>query len=329
MLIAGDSPSSVSASGRRTTRSSRCPPRFLCELVGRTIPALWSTSCVIRSSPNDSLVEPVLAQDSAAHIVYSKSRTLPILRIRLPIRVGEFYFSFTPPGEDCDIHVGLCLKEPRSGWSSHQRSTRIIDLDQPEDALLRACSKSNRYKIERAGRRDNVQTAFLSSSDERGLLEFVNYYDSFAASKGVPPLRRDQFNAVARAGNLVISTARTEDGSVLAAHAYFVDQSRARLTHSASMFRLEADSAERNRIGRANRLLHWDDMIRFRASGVKTYDLGGWYTGRRDQALLRINSFKEEFGGQVVHEWDIFRAGSTRGSLYLKGRNLAAVADVA
>lgn len=270
-----------------------------------------------------------LAQRSVAHIVYFRTRPLPVLRISLRIRVGEFYFSFMPPGEECDVYAGLCLNEARSGWSSHQRSTRIIELDQPENALLHACSKSNRYKIERAGRRDNVQTAFLSSPDERGLLEFAQYYDSFAASKDIPPLRRDQFTALARAGNLVISTARTEDGSVLAAHAYLVDQSRARLTHSASVFRLEADSAERNRIGRTNRLLHWDDMIRLRGSGVKTYDLGGWYTGHRDQAQLRINSFKEEFGGRVVHEWDIFRAGSTRGSLYLRGRNLAAAADVA
>jgi hypothetical protein len=284
---------------------------------------------VIRAWANPSPVWQVQPGNSLAHIVYLKRRALPILRISLRIRVGEFYFSFMPPGEECDVYAGLCLKDAKSGWSSYRRSTRIIELEQAEDALLGACSKSNRYKIERARRRDNVRTAFLSSFDERGMLEFAHYYDSFAASKNVPPLRRDQFTAMARAGKLVISTARTEDGSLLAAHAYFVGQSRARLTHSASMFRLETDSAERNRIGRANRLLHWDDMIRFRASGVKAYDLGGWYTGRRDQPLLRINTFKEEFGGRVVHEWDIFRAGSARGWLYLRGRDLARVADVA
>ena len=113
------------------------------------------------------------------------------------------------------------------------------------------------------------------------------------------------------------------------ADGHFLEQDRARLTHSASMFRLEADSAERNRIGRVNRLLHWDDMVRFRDAGVKTYDMGGWYTGRRNQAQLRINTFKEEFGGRVVHEWDIFRPGSVRGWLYLRGRDLLTAADVA
>ena len=155
------------------------------------------------------------------------------------------------------------------------------------------------------------------------------YYDNFASTKNVPPIRRDQITAMARAGKLVISAAQDEGGGFLAAHAYVLGQDRARLTHSASMFRVEAASADRNRIGRVNRLLHWDDMVRFRESGVKAYDMGGWYTGTRDQALLQINAFKQDFGGSVVHEWDIFRPGSARGWLYLRGRNLVGPAHAA
>ena len=260
-------------------------------------------------------------------IVYRKSRALPIVPVRLMVRVAEFYFSFVPPGGECDVYAGLCLKEARAGWSSHRRSTRIIDLEQPQAALFKAFSKSNRYKINRAERGDNVQTAFLLGSDEGGLLEFAEYYDGFAATKNVPPLRRDQFMAMARAGKVTISTARNDGGSLLAAHAYLVDQERARLTHSASMFRLESESADRNRLGRVNRLLHWDDMIRFREAGVRAYDMGGWYTGDSNQAQLRINDFKQDFGGRVVDEWDIFRSGSARGWLYLKGRRLVTSAD--
>jgi len=265
-----------------------------------------------------------------AHIVYLKSRALPILRISMQIRVGEFYFSFTPPGEECDVYAGLCLQEARSGWSSRRRSTRIINLEQSEDALLRACSKSNRYKIDRAGRRDNAQPAFLGRSDKRGLLEFAQYYDSLAATKDVPPLRRDQFTAMAGAGKLVISTARNEDGRLPA---------RARLLPGAESSPPNAfgiDVPTGRRLGRTQSASEGSTgsctgmtCIRFRESGVKTYDMGGWYTGRRDQALLRINTFKEEFGGRVVHEWDIFRPGSARGWLYLRGRDLVTVADVA
>jgi hypothetical protein len=109
---------------------------------------------------------------------------------------------------------------------------------------------------------------------------------------------------------------------VLATHAYFFEQHRTRLTHSASLFRLEADRAQRNRIGRVNRLLHWDDIVRFRELGSSAYDMGGWYSGNRNDALLRINSFKKGFGGSVVDEWDVFRGGSIRGRLYLRARDM-------
>jgi Acetyltransferase (GNAT) domain len=281
-----------------------------------------SSSTLSLGVASNVAVAGIGADTGTGHIIYPKRRALPIVPIRLGVRVAEFYFSFMPPEEECDIYAGLCLKEPRPGWSSRPRASRIIDLEQSQEALFKACSKNTRYEITRAERRDEVQTAFLLNSDERGLLEFVEYYDSFAATKNVPPVRRDQFMAMARARRLLISTARTEDGSLLAAHAYFLAQNRARLTHSASLFRLEGDSSDRRRLGRVNRLLHWDDIRRFRELGVRTYDMGGWYTGNRNQAQLRINDFKQGFGGSVLHEWDVFRPGSARGWLYLRGRNL-------
>src|ERR1700744_1924497 len=154
-------------------------------------------ACATRRCPH--------ADITMGHIVYLKTRDLPALPVSLRVRVGEFYFSCRPPGEECDVYAGLCLKEARSGWSSHPRSTRIIDLEQPQDVLFRACSKSNRYKIDRARRSDNVQTTLLPGSNEEQLLEFIKYYDSFAATKNVPPLRQDQFTAMAREGKLVIS----------------------------------------------------------------------------------------------------------------------------
>ena len=77
-------------------------------------------------------------------------------------------------------------------------------------------------------------------------------------------------------------------------------EGRARLFQSASSFRELDSSSMRSLTGRANRFQHWHDMLRFKEGGVVSYDFGGWYEGREDQERLRINSFKEEFGGQVV-----------------------------
>ncbi len=49
----------------------------------------------------------------------------------------------------------------------------------------------------------------------------------------------------------------------------------------------------RNAIGRGNRMLHWKDILAFKAEGKNVYDFGGWYAGQEDEALLRINQFKE------------------------------------
>jgi hypothetical protein len=63
-------------------------------------------------------------------------------------------------------------------------------------------------------------------------------------------------------------------------------------------------------------------MLAFRGAGATSYDLGGWYGGTRDEALLRINAFKREFGGEVVLEWNAFLPLSTLGTVYLAARHV-------
>ena len=44
-------------------------------------------------------------------------------------------------------------------------------------------------------------------------------------------------------------------------------------------------------------------MCTLKEAGVVTYDLGGWYSGHNDQEKLRINVFKEGFGGTPTVEF--------------------------
>ena len=92
------------------------------------------------------------------------------------------------------------------------------------------------------------------------------------------------------------------------------------LFYSASLFRELDNSAIRNRIGRANRLLHWQDMLHFKAGGISVYDFGGWYAGDSDLERLRINKFKEEFGGQIVKNHICERALTVKAKLFLRAR---------
>jgi hypothetical protein len=252
-----------------------------------------------------------------------------VKRIGLPFGISartitfiECYFERAPVTEKADVIACLFQSGSHPDWRSYEGATRLIDLTPDLDSLFAAFTKGTRYEVKRASERDGIQTTLSRNPPDTRLDEFMDYYDSFAASKGVPGIQREHVRALATAGKIAVSDARGADGSVLAAHAYLVTPLRIRLTHSASLFRTEHSSAARAQIGRANRLLHWNDLTAFKTMGATWYDFGGWYEGSRNQAVLKINAFKQEFGGQVVKEWNLFRSGSAGGAVYLALRDI-------
>jgi hypothetical protein len=193
--------------------------------------------------------------------------------------------------------------------------TILIELSPAPEVLLGALSKSTRYAIRRAGDKDGVRYEVIATAPA-AVDEFAGYYAQFAALKGLPPLYRDYLHALARARALDLSVVRHE-GEILVWHAYHRGRERVRLLHSVSLYRTTENSARRNLVGRANRYHHWQDMARFRAEGIALYDFGGWYEGARDEEKVRINAFKEEFGGTIVPTFTCQQAVTRRGRLAL------------
>ena len=126
--------------------------------------------------------------------------------------------------------------------------------------------------------------------------------------------------AAAKAGVLRLGS-MAHEGEVVVWHSYLLIGSRVRLLHSASLFRGQAP-ARRGLIGRANWLLHWLEMQHFRGTGATLFDFGGWYEGQDDEEKLRVNEFKEGFGGTVRQEFDGVRALTLLGRAYLGARRL-------
>jgi hypothetical protein len=124
----------------------------------------------------------------------------------------------------------------------------------------------------------------------------------FAVSKHLPKLKSTFYKYQS---HVVITKAIYKDEDVVM-HAYLFDDNfkRVRLLHSASLFRIEKDPQYRAVIGRANRLLHFKDMCYFKEKGYQEYDLGGYAHGTTDESLLKINQFKDSFGGALVEESD-------------------------
>jgi len=117
----------------------------------------------------------------------------------------------------------------------------------------------------------------------------------------------------------VLDLSRVSDstGAGLVWHAHYRAPDRARGIYSASLLGMATDPSVRGLIGRANCHHTWCDILRFQQQGLTVYDLGGWYGGAEDQEKLRINRFKESFGGVLTREFNAETAVTAKGRLAL------------
>jgi hypothetical protein len=198
----------------------------------------------------------------------------------------------------------------------------FVDLTQSTGQLTEQLNKDTAYKIRRAHDRDQIICEGCNPSDREVLDRFEEMYNPFAATKGLSRLDRAQMEAMAAAGVLDLSVARDSRGEELVWHANYRGQQRATQMHSPSLYWKLPGSAERNLIGRANRYLIWNDMVRYKEQGLTCFDFGGWYPGTTDQVLLKINEFKKGFGGQVMREYMCEQIVTLKGWVVLNAARL-------
>ncbi len=229
------------------------------------------------------------------------------------VRIGYTFYDEPANAIHADILRQTQMSKPLPGVQCKPFHTMLIDLGEEEDALFNKIKKDTRNEIRRAGQKDGATAETIVGPSPEQIRAVADFYDQFAVTKGLDPIDRAEVNGWADAKNLVLTSAAVA-GDVFVWHIYYVAPPSARLLYSASLFR-NADSAYRNLVGRANRFLHWQDLLHFKAGGFTTYDFGGWYEGSTDLAKLQINKFKEEFGGHPVQFFNCERAVSLKGRL--------------
>ena len=235
-------------------------------------------------------------------------------------RLAELFFDETAVPDDVDVIEYFQCSEPIPHTRCSDFYTLHLDLTQAPEALWARISKNCRDKIHRAEARDGlVEKHWSPASDALG--EFIEAFDRFADSKGIPPAPRERLRRLDDVGALDISAALSE-GNPLVWRCHMRAAGRARALHKASLHRSANDSAERTLMGRASRYLQWQDILCYQRLGMRLYDFGGWYRGHSDADLLRINTFKAEFGGHVVREFHCAQAASWRGRAVLSARAL-------
>jgi hypothetical protein len=239
------------------------------------------------------------------------------------IRIAEIWYDRGgEPEKKSDVIKYKFAEEVREGAALREDLfTLLLDLGEDEKALHAYIGKSAKNEINRARERDGVRCGVFLELNEKSaekLNQYIDYFNAFAASKNRSAISFSDLGQFYEAGTLCIRRALSREGSpVLAMHAYIVGDNRARLLQSASHFRESFDPEERKLIGRANRLLHWEDILYFKAMGLGWYDFGGWYGGETDREKLAINQFKETFGGKKRREYSYLLPVSGAGKIAL------------
>jgi hypothetical protein len=233
------------------------------------------------------------------------------------LKIAEFYYR--PPASEGGLDIARCFYQAEriDGAVQSEFHTLQVDLRPEPEQLLAAMKKNNRYSIRWAAR-ENIVTESSSNPGEAWMRDFFAFYDEFAKGKGLPPANRERLGAMRAAGMLDLSRALDAEGNPIVWHCALRTPAAVRLMHSCSLHR----EANPQFTGHANCYLHWMDFLRFREEGFPVFDFGGWYAGQDDAPKLRINAFKESFGGAVVKLYNVDRGVTVRGSIAVRARHL-------
>jgi|KBSMisStaDraftv2_1062788.scaffolds.fasta_scaffold00187_17 lipid II:glycine glycyltransferase (peptidoglycan interpeptide bridge formation enzyme) len=188
------------------------------------------------------------------------------------------------------MHVKDSLKKIPFGIKEASHTVEN-DLKQGKDSLFGNFSKDYRRQIRKA-EEEGMECSFREDIDE-----FVRIYNEFAASKKVNLTSRQRIEEMKEFFQMSFVSYQ---GITLAAHSYLMDKDLriVRAYHSATQ-RLSGEF-DKNLVGRANKLLHYKDMLHYKELGYEIYDFGGYTQDAQDKGLQGINEFKLNFGGTIV-----------------------------
>lgn len=242
-----------------------------------------------------------------------------ILSNRMSVRIADLYFDEPmPPGLRADLVRFNQTPRPIAGTECTPVATIVVDLTASEDELHSKLKSHTRWKIRRA-QKDGLTYEFASDGNPEAARCFADHLDRCTDLKDLNRVSRPRIAILASQKLFDVSFVRDSAGEILCASSYLVTPFRMRGLWAGAIYRGTTDPTRRTIIGRANRLLYWSDMLRFKTAGIRVFDFGGYYLGSEDEEKLRINGFKEEFGGQVVQEFNCAKGLTPKGSLALWG----------
>jgi len=188
-------------------------------------------------------------------------------------------------------------------WKYKQdiKYTLINDLSKEEDEIFASFTSNIRNEIRKVEKIDNFSYSYNTIT----MLEFIEFYNSFAISKGLNPLRERRIKKYA--GNLFYLSAYLKD-KLTNVQVYIVDKENkiVRLLYSVSTIHSLEDKQRRKNIGFINKFLHWQAISYFKKNNFLIFDWGGYGNDPNNKTLAGIDKFKKSFGGEIIEIYDYY-----------------------
>lgn len=232
------------------------------------------------------------------------------------IRITQIWFSeniFKSENLKTDIlfYHGVSQAQADNKCLFTEFHTLISNLDLPEEELLSRINKNVRYEIRRNCKEEAEYRVFPSAELQQKpeiITQFADMYEAMYRQKGQKAVfNRIQFLEYLKQ-NAILLTAIYQEELPLVFHSYIVGEKQVRLLHSVSDFR--SGETDANLVARANKRLHWEDMLLFKKQGKKIYDWGGVSSLEEPNG---IDAFKFKFGGEPLTYYNAYRGSSFLG----------------
>ena len=224
------------------------------------------------------------------------------------------------PKDGTDIVYIYGNSQPLSGGNMicHKQYSAITDLTICRDDIFSSFASTLRNEIRRA-KREEVTVRFCIGDDAiEQLPEFADTFRHLYEEKGEKgELPVKEMMTYSEDNALMISVASVS-GEAKVFHSYIYYENSCRLTFSCSEFRAASSKEEKQSFARANKLLHWEDMLYFIDKGLSVCDWGGLTSPEEPNG---IDKFKLSFGCKPVEYYNIVYPVTLKGRLVTKAKS--------
>jgi hypothetical protein len=232
----------------------------------------------------------------------------------------ELWFDEPWDKKGADLLVFYHWKDPVNASAFSEVHSLEIDLTRDSADIFAGFESSTRNQINRAAR-DGIVFKCWPKPPGEVVDKFFSALRAFTAERnlgaGEPVWMRDY----AAQNALLLTQAVSADTEPLTWHSYARVGTTVRQLHSVSA-PAGPSPGQKQLAGVSNRYLYWMDILECRKLGIERFDFGGWYSGTGDEKLLRVNRFKEQFGGVKTLRYHSMMPASAKGAVYLGLRKL-------